>query len=262
MSLQRTPHLLAVTFALIALSVLDPPPARPQTDSPPSPLPAAPAITPAIINAPTGLGEEPEVVVPVRPSRRDRALAVPTRPAARSLEIRPSSKPFHSPELQDFIARVRDGASELVRGVFVEGVLAAPVVQQPEKNVAFVSEEKGVITQFRSASDEGVIGLLAHNYLAGRSFYELEIGKHVVIVMGDGATYHYVVSEIARFKKLSPSSLRSNLVDLSTGKTVTTPQAFNRFYRGQPKVTFQTCLEREGLLNWGLIFVVASPLEE
>jgi hypothetical protein len=38
-------------------------------------------------------------------------------------------------------------------------------------------------------------------------------------------------------------------------------EVFNKFYRGEPHVTFQTCLEGEGRLDWGLLFVVAQPLE-
>jgi hypothetical protein len=139
--------------------------------------------------------------------------------------------------------------------------MTLPVVQQPDKNPAYVSEEDGTVTQFESAARYGITGLLAHNYLSGELFYNINIGQEVVIVMGDGETRHYRVSGIFSFKKLSPDNLRSILVDLQDGKTLTTAQVFGRFYRGDHKVTFQTCLEGEGKLNWGLTFFVADPVD-
>jgi len=56
--------------------------------------------------------------------------------------------------------------------------------------------------------------------------------------------------------------LNSNLLDLDSHERLTTAEAYARFYRGGRHVTFQTCLEKEGRLNWGLLFVVAIPLGE
>jgi hypothetical protein len=257
----KTPTPVAFFFAFLAISFIQFIPQYNQPDKSID-IPAAdPSPTPPIIQAQTGRGEALEAIVPLErttPTKFGRnAPLQPKQPdllaAAEELGVPPA--------LQKFINQVTDGQSEVVRGVFVPGVLTLPVVQQPHKNPAYVSEEYDTVTQFQSADKYGVTGLLAHNYLSGELFYNIAINQEVVIVMGDGATRRYRVTGIYRFKKLSPDNLRSNLIDLSDGKTQTTSQVFSRFYRGDHKVTFQTCLEGEGKLNWGLTFIVAVPIE-
>ena len=164
------------------------------------------------------------------------------------------------PGLQALVNRVQDGEVETARGVFVEGVLAVPVRQQPTDDPAFVSTENDTVTQFKSAAVNGVTGLLAHNFLTGIQFYKMEIGQEVDVVYGDGHIARYQIDGIFQFQKLDPDNLRSDLINLKTGKRETTNQVFSRFYAGEDHVTFQTCLERDGLSSWGLTFVVADPL--
>lgn len=205
----------------------------------------------------------PEASLPVSDTELDSPLAAQTGLAA--------LWPFHQTkvpavreklpgDLERFIKRVKNGEARQVRGVYVSGTIALPVIQQPEEEPAFVSEKWGEITQFRSAAFNNITGLLAHNYLSGGEFYELEAGQLVNIVYGNGSLRRYRVTEISRFQKLKPSSLRSDFIDLQTGQKLSTAEVFNRFYNGDHKVTFQTCLENEGLSNWGLIFVVAQPV--
>src|SRR5512137_1911565 len=89
------------------------------------------------------------------------------------------------PAFPDFIASVINGQAGVVRGVYVPGVLAYPVYQQAENDPGFVSEKDGVVTQFHLAAKNNVIGLLAHNTLAGASFSNLMVGQEVRIVYGD-----------------------------------------------------------------------------
>jgi hypothetical protein len=144
--------------------------------------------------------------------------------------------------------------------VYVPGSFALPVIQQPEGDATYVSEEDEVITQFQSAAQYGVTGLLAHNYLSGELFYDLKPDQDIFIVMGDGETLAYRVRGIYRYQKLTPNSLRSRLIDMETNQSLSTAEVFSRFYKGEHKVTFQTCLEGAGMLNWGLIFIVAEPV--
>ena len=164
-------------------------------------------------------------------------------------------------ELDNFVTQVSDGQSDKLRGVFAPGVFALPVVQQPPNNSIFVSNKHNLVTQFQNAAQNGAIGLLAHNYLAGSLFYKLAPGDSVMLVYGDGLVKQYRVKGTHRFQKLNPASPRSNLVDLSSGKIVTAAEVFNRFYRATDRLTFQTCLERNGRLDWGLMFVETVPLE-
>ncbi len=161
---------------------------------------------------------------------------------------------------RQFAGLVMNGNSEQVRGIFVEGLMALPVVQQPAGEITYVAGQMDVVTQFQSAADHNVIGLLAHNYLSGSLFYQLTTGEEVRIVFGDGSYQRYRIIGSYAFQKLEPSNLQSDLVDMSTEEVLTTNQVFNRFYNGEHHVTFQTCLEEGGLSNWGLTFVVAEPI--
>jgi hypothetical protein len=165
-----------------------------------------------------------------------------------------------SPGLMEFAKTLENGDASLVRGVYAEDVLALPVIQQPPKNSAFVSPEWGEVTEFSSARRNRIIGLLAHNYLSGGRFYSLEMGQEIWIVYGDWQIRGYQLQSVDSFQKLHPASLQSDFIQLSTGKKMTTEQVFNQFYKGEHKVTLQTCLEKNGISNWGLTFWTATPL--
>lgn len=165
-----------------------------------------------------------------------------------------------SESFRAFVASLTDGRKDVVRGVYVDGVLALPIVEQPAGETAYVSEDPGVITLFGSAASYDITGLLAHNYLAGALFYQLQVGQEVRVVYGDGAYRRYQVTEVQQYQKLQPNNLRSELVHLADGRQYATAEVFDRFYAGDHHVTFQTCLEQNGLSNWGLTFIVAAPI--
>lgn len=180
------------------------------------------------------------------------------RPAVDSKDITEKEPEL---ELDQFIAKIRQNKTDhILRGVHVAGTLALEVEQQPRSNAVYVSTRLGTVTQFKSAADNGIVGLLAHNFLSGLQFYNLKIGQEVHLIYGDGKFRDYQVAEINRFQKLDPSSLSSDLIEMSTGKRFTTNQVFNRYYTGNDHVTFQTCLAGGGISNWGLVFIVATPL--
>jgi hypothetical protein len=168
--------------------------------------------------------------------------------------------PDYSLNLKRFIDQVSGGrpGTEL-SGVHVPGILALRVIQQPQNDPTFVSQDWGIATQFENAADYGVTGLLAHNYLSGELFYKLDLGQDINLVYRNGSTRRYQVTEVESYQKLDPSSLSSDLVELRSGKRFTTNQVFRRFYAGGDHVTFQTCLAGEGISNWGLVFIVARP---
>jgi hypothetical protein len=165
------------------------------------------------------------------------------------------------PDPQMFITYLYNGQSDVIRGVFIEDVLALPVVQQPEDNLNYVSDRLGVLTQFQMAAEFGITGLLAHNNLSGEDFLMLQPDQEVWVIYGDKTVSKYRVSEIATFQKLKPLSLQSDYLDLSTDLKLSTSDMFRRFYRGEHHLVFQTCLEKDGLLNWGLLFVTALPID-
>lgn len=166
------------------------------------------------------------------------------------------------PTFPDFSQTVQNGQATVLRGVYVNHILALPVIQQPSGNAGFVSSSDGQTTQFRMASQFGNIGLLAHNHLAGKSFTQLSIGDEVLMVYGDGHVEYFVVQEVLKYQALQPNSPYSSFRNLDKDETINAEQMFKRVYFGDRHVTFQTCIEAEGNLSWGRLFVIAVPKEE
>jgi hypothetical protein len=166
------------------------------------------------------------------------------------------------PSLSEFIQTVSDGNEKALRGIHVAGLIAHPIVQQPMGNPGYVSNSGSVITQFSIAADAGNVGLLAHNYLAGATFSKLKSGDTIVLVYGDGRTQSFVVESILQYQALSPFSPHSNFRDLDTQTILTAEQLFSKVYRGEYHLTLQTCIENEGNLSWGRLFIIAKPISK
>jgi hypothetical protein len=164
------------------------------------------------------------------------------------------------PDFGEFSQSVADGKEDTLRGVYVPGVLALPVIQQPYGNPGFVSPIDNVATQFGMAAEVGNVGLLAHNHLAGSFFFSLERGQEVRLVYGDGRVEYYIITQVLRYQALNPYSPYSEFRDLETDVTITANELFRQVYRGDRHVTFQTCIESDGNLSWGRLFVIAVPL--
>jgi len=161
----------------------------------------------------------------------------------------------------EFVAAVQNGQTGVVRGVYVPGVLALPVIQQPGNNAAFVSRAQSAVTQFRMAAQYGTIGLLAHNYLSGASFGNLAAGHEVRIVYGDSSVRYFMVTKVLRYVALNPTSPKSDFKDLDSGVTLTAAKLFVQAYQGN-HVTFQTCIAKDKNLSWGRLFVIAVPVAD
>lgn len=166
------------------------------------------------------------------------------------------------PTFADFSKSVQDGQKDVLRGVYADKVLAFPIVQQPSGNAAYVSNTDGKVTQFGMASQFGNIGLLAHNHLAGKSFSQLAVGQEIRLVYGDARIEYFVVKEVLKFRALQPTSVYSSFKNLDKDETLTAEQMFKRVYTGDRHVTFQTCIEANGQLSWGRLFVIAVPKDK
>ena len=162
-------------------------------------------------------------------------------------------------ELEAFAASVVDGRANVLRGVYVPGVLALRVVQQAAGAYS-VDMTPGRATQFSAASAYGVTGLLADNVASGVLFYSLSHGQEVTLIYGDGAQRRYQVDGVSRFQALSPTDPYSDFVDLATGARLSATNLFSQMYSGGDKVTFQTCLAQDGIMAWGRLFVTAHRL--
>lgn len=165
------------------------------------------------------------------------------------------------PGFADFNKSVQTGESDVLRGVYVQDVLALPVVQQPQSNPYYVSNRDGQITQFSIASQYGNTGLLAHNTLSGRLFSQLAVGQEVRLVYGDGNVKYFVITQILRFQALQPKSISSSFRNLDRNETLTAGEMFNRAYLGESRAVFQTCIAAQGNASWGRLFVIAESKE-
>ncbi len=171
--------------------------------------------------------------------------------------VRPTPYPD---ALKAFIQSITNGQSEIITGLYAKGVLELQVVQQPDGEAGFVSYDADTVTLFQSALPFGVTGLLAHNFLSGKNFFSLKSGQEVDVIYGDGSIQAYRIDQIADFQRLAELDPSSDFQDLQSGDRVTSSEVFNRFYKGLPHLTLQTCLEKDGDLNWGVRFIVAQPI--
>jgi hypothetical protein len=161
------------------------------------------------------------------------------------------------------VAAVVADESKIVQSVHVDGALDLDVVQQPEDNANYVSPKKGELTQFGAVSQYGNIGLLAHNFLAGRSFSHLVIGQDVRVLYRTGETESFVITEILSYQALDPKNPYSSFQNLmNENEILSVGQMFERVYKGDHHLTFQTCIANDGVSSWGRLFVVAKPKPE
>jgi hypothetical protein len=149
-----------------------------------------------------------------------------------------------------------------VVGLYIPGVLAARVVEQPPREDAFVAALPDTVTRFRLAARYyGTLGFLAHNTLAGVAFFRLKQGDVFYVVRGDGKVEAYLVTQVVRYRALQPDSPYSSFVDLTTGERLTVEEAFRRTYGAVPGgAVLQTCIARGQKPTWGRWFVLARPL--
>ena len=170
-----------------------------------------------------------------------------------------SSAPL--PTLRDFVMTVKTSEPRSLVGVYVPGLLALAIVQQPGDAPGYVSTQPGVATQFRMAKDYGTDALLAHNYLSGNLFFELEAGQRVVLIYGDGRVRFYEIKERNSYQALSPTSPYSNFIDLDNpGTVLSAADVFLKNFGIGSQLVFQTCIESAGVESWGRLFVKAEPI--
>ena len=163
------------------------------------------------------------------------------------------------PDLDVFIDQVQNGHADELGGIYIPGILAAKIVQQPTGSDDFVSPWQDVVTQFNLASRLGSTGLLAHNDLAGKSFASLQQGQEFYLLYGDGRVSTFIVSEILQFKALDPGRTSSSFIGMKNGEVLTSAELFSKVYNRPGRVIFQTCLEADNSLTWGRLFVIAEP---
>jgi hypothetical protein len=176
----------------------------------------------------------------------------------------PEAQPSVSiPSLFRFVHTVQNDKTNSLVGVYVQNQFAFPVTLQPAGRPDFVSAKPDVVTQFSLAANFNNIGLLAHNYLAGSSFFGLYESQKLVLIYGDGSMQKYSIQSIERYRALSPNSPYSSFENLDNpGRIISVEELFYNVYGKGDRLVFQTCIEANGILSWGRIFITAVPIEE
>ena len=164
------------------------------------------------------------------------------------------------PELEAFVTSMTPAAPEQLMAVFVPDTFLMPVTQQPSDNPQFVAPVENTITEFAATEKLGSTGLLAHNYLAGENFFSLREGQEFFLVLGDGTTSAFMVTEIQQYQALQPRSPYSDFVDLETSDRLSASQLFKTAYGLAGSVVFQTCIAEGAEDSWGRLFVIAEPV--
>ena len=163
------------------------------------------------------------------------------------------------PDFAEFTKTVQNHEANVLRGVYVPGILALPIAQQPAGNAGYVSNKVGEVTQFGMATQFGNVGLLAHNHLSGSDFSNLAIGQEVRLVYGNGTVEYFEITQVLKFEALEPTNPYSSFRDLSNDEFLTAGQLFKKVYGGERHLTFQTCIANAESLSWGRLFVLATP---
>ena len=179
--------------------------------------------------------------------------------AAASQKI-PVTQGAAASNLKNFIDSLPKQSANVLIGIYIQGVLALPVVQQPSGNYDYVSTAGSDLTQYSAASQNGTVGILAHNYLSGQLFFNIQNNQQIVLVYGDGRIVPFKVSEIDRFQALEPENSFSDFIDLNDPLHSIEPftQVFSRFYSQPGLLVFQTCITQDGNPSWGRLFIVAK----
>jgi len=147
-------------------------------------------------------------------------------------------------------SRANDSAGTVVQ-VTVPGKFSYPVVQSGNQ-----SPSGFLVGQYSTAARNGNIGLIAHNYAAGASFYSLAMGDEITVTFSNGSTKTFVANNVLRYQLETPGDFTSFIN--SNGQTVTAKTVFNQAYK-RNQLTFQTCIAKNRNQEWGLIFILAVP---
>jgi hypothetical protein len=166
------------------------------------------------------------------------------------------------PTLADFAADVANASANQVTGIYAQGVMALPVIQQPASQPGYVSTLEETVTQFAAASTYGTTGLLAHNHLAGKHFFDITSGSMLTVIYGDGHTQYYKVVSVNQYQALSPNSPYSQFINLAQpGIVLSSSDLFYQTYGLGNVLILQTCIAKGNELSWGRLFIIAEPFD-
>lgn len=165
-------------------------------------------------------------------------------------------------DLTAIIDSDEDEQDSALRELEIEDLITFQIVQQPAGNSNFVTPLPNYVTAYQKATRYGTIGLLAHNYMAGRYFSQILLGQEIKLVYKDHQTAKFFVTEIQQYQALSPDSPSSDFIDLDTGRYFTASKLFKKIYASEAgRLVLQTCIYADHNPTWGRLFIIAEPIE-
>ena len=155
-----------------------------------------------------------------------------------------------------------NGNSEQVTGIWLPNLTGLMVEEQPAGKSGFVSDQPDKVTHFQLAADFGSIGLLAHSYLAGAFFNDLELDQIITIIYGDGSTDKYKITEIRQYQALDPDNALTDFAAIDNGgKKISQEDLFYEIYNHPGRLILQTCILFNNDNQWGRKFIIATKVE-
>jgi hypothetical protein len=168
---------------------------------------------------------------------------------------------YQLPNQESKLDLVKAERADVLRELYIDNLITLQIVQQPAGNSNFVTQSSNSVTEFKTASIYGTVGLLAHNYLAGQYFSQISPGQEIVLVYEDNSTRSFVVTDIQRYQALVPNSPSSDFTDIITRETFTASQLFKKVYKNQTgNLVLQTCIDAYQNPSWGRLFIIAEPV--
>jgi hypothetical protein len=176
-----------------------------------------------------------------------------------------SQATLNFPEFYPFfeeVTKTESVSSDELVGIFAPGNFEFKIIQQPLNHPEYVSEQEDSLTEFSLAKSETSTGLLAHNYLAGKHFSNLEIEDLLITISADKTISVYQITEISSYQALQPENPYSYFKDTNNPTQLLTSTAlFKEIYRDSQTLVLQTCIAQDGQPSWGRLFIKAVLVE-
>jgi len=135
------------------------------------------------------------------------------------------------------------------------------VLQQrnPREDPVEVIKACGIVTEFSTAKNNGVIGLLADNLWSGKEFEIIENNRTITAIYAGGSIKTFEIFSIEGYKSLGPHKYQN----LRTHEYLNDRDIVNTQYGPQNKglLVLQTCLELDSIPNGGRVFLTAEPVD-
>jgi len=176
------------------------------------------------------------------------------------IPVSASSNPALNSQVLNYDMNLENSQMDIPILLYLNDSTILQIVQQPAENNNFVTSFPNYVTEYRTASNFGTIGLLAHSELAGQHFFQVLPGQEIKLAYSDSHTEKFIVTTIHRYQALSPNSPSTDFIELTTGDQLTASQLFNKVYRNQTgNLVLQTCIHADQNPTWGRLFIIAEP---